>query len=284
MDHRSPGGERQRKPDAAYRRKQVCYAQDPRLIGPTIINSNLAMPSQAARQKAKATIIFQTIEDSSALQDILTASTTDNQKKFFISQLLITLPNAFSDCTKTPPELFDILTIWFGKVKDASLRFAAVATALKARKQYFVDHRNMKLDFVHRIGLNWSPATRDFFFKGMRTVLLPKLATPYPVRKQWICESDAIDEKWRSYLKHDPRAQPDKRRPRQPIFRIDSSCLSLDIGADQSAIVYDASTGELIMLVIRDFCSDPDLLSYIEGIIKQAVECRKSIRVSQFNK
>ena len=72
------------------------------MIGPTIINSNLAMPFQAARQKAKAIIIFQTIEDSSALQDILTASTTDNQKKFFISQLLITLPNAFSDRTRTP--------------------------------------------------------------------------------------------------------------------------------------------------------------------------------------
>jgi hypothetical protein len=242
------------------------------------------MPSQATRQKAQAAIIFQTIEESSSLQDILTAATTVNQKKFFISQLLIALPNAFSDRTETPPhQLFDILTIWFGKFKDASLSFAAVASALKARKQYFIDNRNLKLDFVHRIGLNWSPATRDFFFKGMRTVVLPKLRTPYPVIKQWMCESDVIDEKWRYYLKYDPRAQPDKRRPRQPIFRVNPSHLSLDITSDQSAIVYDADSGELVMLVLRNFCTDPDLLSHIEGIIKQAVETRKSIRVSDFS-
>ena len=100
MDHCSPGGERQRKPDAAYRRKQVCYAQDPRLIGSTIINSNFAMPSQAARQKAKATIIFQTIEDSSALQDILTASTTDDQKNSLSPNFLSHFPMPFLIASK----------------------------------------------------------------------------------------------------------------------------------------------------------------------------------------
>ena len=98
-----------------------------------------------------------------------------------------------------------------------------------------------------------------------------------------MCELDAINQKWRDYLKYDPRAQPDRRRKRQSIFRTDPSKLSLDIEADQSAVVYDVQTGELIMLVLRDFCTDPDLLSHIEGVIKQAVECRKSIRVSHFS-
>ena len=229
---------------------------------------------------AQATIIFQTIQDSPPLQDILAIATSPNQKTFFIAKLLIICPNAFSGRTEPPLQLFDILTAWFGKHKDAS-RFDAVATALNHRRNIREGVRNLKIDFIHQIGLNWSPATRDSFLKGVNTVYLRKLKTPYPVINEWICESDAIDDKWSDYLKHDPRAQPDSRRKRQPIFRIDPSNLTLDIGADQSAIIYDATTGDLILVVLRNFCSHPDLLSYIEGIIKQAVDLRKSIRVSK---
>lgn len=241
------------------------------------------MRSQEARIKAKAFTIFETIEASPQLQDLLTIVTSDNKKSFFIAKLLIALPGAFPGHTESPPELFGLLTDWFGYLKDAPSRFEAVATALKLRHKHFIDNRNQKLDFIHRIGLNWSPATRDFFLKGLKTVNLPKQKTPYPPINYWMCESDAIDQKWRDYLKYDPRAQPDRRRKRQPIFRTDPSKLSLDIEADQSAVVCDAQTGELIMLVLRDFCTDPDLLSHIEGVIKQAVECRKSMRVSHFS-
>jgi hypothetical protein len=241
------------------------------------------MPSQLSKQMAQATTIFQTIQDSGPLQDLFTIAVSDNQKTFFIDQLLIALPGAFSGRTEAPPHLFDILTIWFGKLKDAPSKFDAVATVIYLRKKYFSDQRNKKLDFIHRIGLNWSPATRDSFLKGVPAFYLPKLRTPFPVIGHWMCESDAIDAKWRDYLEHDPRAQPDKRRKRQPIFRTDPSLLSLDIGPDQDAVVYDADTGELIMLILRNFSRDPDLLSHIEGIIKQAVDCRKSMRVSNFN-
>ena len=103
---------------------------------------------------------------------------------------------------------------------------------------------------------------------GVKTVYFPKLGTPYPPINQWICESEAIESKWSDYLKHDPRAQPDQHCKRQPIFCIDPTDLSLDIGADQSAVVYDANSGDLIMLILWNFTSDPDLLSHIEGIIK----------------
>jgi hypothetical protein len=242
------------------------------------------MPSQAARQMAKASIIFQTIQDNPTLQDILVVATTPSQKSFFIAKLLIALPEAFSDRTEHPPHLFDILTIWFGKLPGASEKYAVVETALKARKLHFLQHRNNKLDLIHRIGLNWSPATRDSFLMGVETVSLPKLTTPYPPIKRWICESDTIDDKWRSYLQYDPRAQPDKRQPRKPIFRLDPSHLSLDIGPDQSTIIYDLNTGDLIMLILRNFSAEPNLLLHIEGVIKQAVEWRRSIRVSYLNK
>ena len=202
------------------------------------------MPSKAARQKAQATLIFQTIQHSPALQDILATATSDNQKTFFTAKLLATLPNAFPDHTASPPQLFDIVTTWFGKHKDGFSKFNAVDTSLKHRRQYFIDHRNLKLKFIHRIGLNWSPATRDLFFQGVKTVSLQKLRTPYPLIKHWICESATINDKWSNYLKFNPRAQPDQRHKRQPIFHIHPSHLSLDIGADQSVVVYDAATGQ----------------------------------------
>jgi hypothetical protein len=235
-----------------------------------------------SKQKAFTLTIFETIQGSSQLQDLLTIAISASQKTFFIAKLLIAYPDAFSGHTHPPPELFDILTIWWGKFKEA--RFDAVATAFNLRRKNFLDNRNIKLDFIHRIGLNWSPHTRDSFFKNVRTVYLPKLSTPYPPVNHWMCETNAIDNKWRNYLKYDPRAQPDKRRDRLPIFRTDPSNLSLDIGADESVIVRDADTGELIMIVLREFCTDPELLSYIEEIIKQAVQCRRSVRVSHSNR
>ena len=162
------------------------------------------------RQMAQATIIFQTIQDSPPLQDILAIATSPNQKIFFIAKLLFVQPDAFAGRSEPPLQLFDILTAWFGKHKDAS-RFDAVATALNHRRNIREANRNLKIDFIHRIGLNWSPATRDSFLKGVNTVYLRKLRTPYPVINEWICESDAIDDKWSDYLKHDPRAQPDSR-------------------------------------------------------------------------
>ena len=57
--------------------------------------------------------------------------TSANQKTFFIDQLLITLPDVFSGHTESPPQLFDLLTLWFGKYSGATSSFDAVATALK---------------------------------------------------------------------------------------------------------------------------------------------------------
>jgi hypothetical protein len=142
------------------------------------------MPSKTLRRKAQATLIFQTIQDSPSLQDILAIATSLKQKIFFIAKLKIALPDPFPGRTESPEQLFDILTTWFGKYNDQSSRFDAVATAFKHRRLCLINHCNKKVDFIHRIGLNWSPAERDFFLEGVDIVHLPKLGTPYPAIKQ----------------------------------------------------------------------------------------------------
>ena len=225
------------------------------------------MRSQEASQKAKAFTIFETVQNSPYLQDILVIATSDSQKTFFINKLLGALPDAFTGRTEAPPDLFNIMTIWFGKYKDAPSRFSAMDDALKQRQDYFLTHRHKKVDFIRRIGLNWSPATRDEFLKTINTFKISKLETPYPAVKHWMCESDSIDNKWRDYLQKDPRAQPDRRLPRLPIIRVDPAKLQLDIQINESALVYDTESGELVLLVLRNFCGDADLLSHIDDII-----------------
>jgi hypothetical protein len=236
------------------------------------------MRSQEARQKAEALTIFETIQNNSYLQDLLVIATSDSQKAFFIKQLLIVVPNAFNGRSESSPGLFNIMTVWFGKFKGYG-QFSAIDAALKQRQDHFLIHRHKKVDFIQRIGLNWTPAMRDNFLATIKSFHLPKLQTPYPIVKHRICESDVIDSKWRDYLQNDPRAQPDKRQKRIPIFRMDPTKLQLDIEADESALVYDQSTGDLILLVLREFGDDHNLLSHIDNIIKEAVEHRKSIRV-----
>jgi hypothetical protein len=234
--------------------------------------------SKEDRKKALALAIFQAIQKSSYLRGILVTAISDAQKAFFISELLVTFPDAFAGRSEPPLQLFDIITIWFGKYNDG-LMFRDVEDALKQRKTYFTIQRHRKTDFIRGIGLDWSPRTRDAFLGAIRTISLAKLDTPFPIVKHWICETDAVDHKWQDYLHNDPRAQPDRRRPRLPIFRLDPAQLQLDINADENALVYDQSTGELLLVVIRNFCQNPDLLAHIDRIIKQSVECRKSMRV-----
>ena len=116
-----------------------------------------------ARQKELALPIFQAIQDSSYLQDILVIATSDAQKTFFISKLLTAVPDAFAGRSEPPSGLFDIMTVWFGKYKDSSPQFSAMEDALQQRKNYFTIWQHKKIDFICRIGLDWTPDTRDTF-------------------------------------------------------------------------------------------------------------------------
>jgi hypothetical protein len=240
------------------------------------------MRSQTARNKAQAFKVFETIQVSSYLQDLLVIATSPAQKSFFVNKLLITLPDAFASHSKQPDQLFDIMTMWFGQFEDAPVKFAAVAMALKQRRDHFITHRNQKVDFIHRIGLQWSPAARNAFWDGIHVVALSRLEDPYPPAGHWVCETDAIDAKWRRYLEEDPRAQPDRRRARSPLFRVDVDMLRCDIRPGESVIIIDEHTGELVMVIFCSFSNHPGLLAHIDDVIKRAVEYRKSMRVSDF--
>ncbi|KAL6307113.1 hypothetical protein BKA93DRAFT_700359, partial [Sparassis latifolia] len=59
---------------------------------------------------------------------------------------------------------------------------------------------------------------------------------------------------------------------------LNHSKLARIVGPTESVIFYDEKTGKLIRMVLRDFCSDEDVLKWFDAVIKEVVDYKKSIR------
>jgi hypothetical protein len=240
------------------------------------------MRSQVAKQKAHHFTVFKTIEDDPHLLDLLVIATTPAQKSFFITTLIKLLPDAFSGNSKQPEGLFSIFTAWFGQYKQEShTLYSCITAALQLRQQYFIENRFHKRQFIHAIGLDWTPEENQSFYSTVETIFLSKLATPYPPKYHWMVESGAIDHQWRYYIEEGN--QPDKRHPRYPLFHVDPCKLQMDIPADKSVLIFDKETGQPIMLILRQFCQHIPLLTHLADVIKRAVQYRKSMRVGHIS-
>ena len=256
-----------------------------RLVSHTKIrlNNNFllsSMRSQVSKQKAHHFKVFKTIEDDSHLLDLLVIATSPAQQAFFIASVIKSLPSAFSESghSKEPESLFPIFTAWFGQYKpESNEKFSLIATALRLRRQYFIENRFQKRHFIHTIGLDWDPATNQSFYSTVETISLSKLVTPYPPKHHWMVESSAIDNQWRFYIEEGK--QPDKRHPRYPLFHVDPSRLQRDISSTEDLLIFDNETGQLVMLVLRQFCQYTPLLTHLGDVIKRAVQSRRSMRV-----
>lgn len=65
---------------------------------------------------------------------------------------------------------------------------------------------------------------------------------------------------------------------------MDSERLQKDVGSDESVLILDERTHEIVMLILRNFTDHPALLDHIGDVIKRAVQYRRSMRVSVISK
>ncbi|KAF8836612.1 hypothetical protein BDN67DRAFT_983812 [Paxillus ammoniavirescens] len=126
--------------------------------------------------------------------------------------------------------------------------------------------------------LGLSPASKDHKARlaVVQTHFLPALAKPYPPEGFWWYESDVIRDAWYDHLSFGK--QPDQQLKRHPLCPVDPGRLQLQIPAGESAIIRDAETEEVVMVVMQNFCEDADVLSWVDGKVRKVVGHKRSVR------
>lgn len=171
-----------------------------------------------------------------------------------------------------------VLGTWIANVRDNYLRYPTLFQDLRRHEQNKQTNRHRKIHFASQIGLDWTREQADEWLKTIPTRVLDPLPEPIPPKGYWVVDSDAIETAWVPFLK--TRKLADKRIPRRPVFRIDEkSHIVLDIGPDESMVVYDKE-GNLVVLVLHNFCGSAELLKTITDSILRTVEVSRSVRVS----
>lgn len=154
----------------------------------------------------------------------------------------------------------------------------AVATAAKVLSQNRM-HQRRRRNQLTELGL--APKTRQSRLEGLARTKLPRLEEPYPPPDRDIYETEEIAEIWRNHRAH--KKHPDRRGkfgdswPK--LERLDDTKLGLVVGVDESVIVYDAESGDVVAVVIRDFVGNDEILEWISGIVDENVGLRRGIRV-----
>lgn len=109
---------------------------------------------------------------------------------------------------------------------------------------------------------------------------LHKLTQPYPPKGLWWYERDDIFQRWHDTLMFGKQADTHKKH--HPLTKVDPQKLQWTVNADQNAIICDADTGDLVLMVVQNFCPDADVLNWADSKVKEIVDYKRSVRVCTF--
>jgi hypothetical protein len=164
----------------------------------------------------------------------------------------------------------------------ATGNYPAVAAAYKAFQVKWTEGKKAKKYFLREN--NMTKAYRDspdrmiYENPAVEKILLRRLKSAYPPKGKWICESEEIHDLWHYHLRYDPKA--DNRLPRHEPIVIDHSKLQRVIPADQSCIIRDKDSDDIVLIVLRDVVADMGVLDWLDDIVAEATATRRNIRVS----
>lgn len=152
--------------------------------------------------------------------------------------------------------------------------------ALGDRRKAQYSFRNGRRNFLaaEKITREWKDGAGNLIFNNIPTYSLPKLKKAYPPRGVWPCDSGNILDIWDDHIRFGK--QHDKRLKRHPPMVIPESNMDLVIPADQSCVVVDSKTKEIVLIVLRNFVATKSVREWLSEVIAVACDTRKCIRVS----
>lgn len=149
------------------------------------------------------------------------------------------------------------------------------------KKRYRQEHRK----FASRLRIDTASKSQSNIYVGaVPTRELPRLGAEYPPSHLDICETEDIETLWTDYRKE--KRHPDLREAKvnggswPETMILDEKQLQLVVEPDQSIIVYDSDSGEIVAVVLRNTCGDPGVLEWVSGVIEENVGLRRNVRVS----
>ena len=79
--------------------------------------------------------------------------------------------------------------------------------------------------------------------------------------------------------------QPDSRLRRHPLLELEEGQLKYDLAGNQSAIIQDKDTGEIVAMVYRNFIPGQyhSILEWINQTIMMSINRNRSARVSLYS-
>jgi hypothetical protein len=153
----------------------------------------------------------------------------------------------------------------------------SVNVAFKARTKGAKVYKHRRDHFASGIGL--LPKTKGKKLVGIKVVELSRLAEEYPPAGYDIYEADETYAIWDKYRKS--ILYPDRRfgKTWKPYHKLDPNQLQYTVAEDESVIIRDAKTKEIVCTVIRNFANKEKLLEWINSVIIENSDARKSVRV-----
>ncbi|KAG9308013.1 hypothetical protein JVU11DRAFT_2183 [Chiua virens] len=183
-------------------------------------------------------------------------------------------------CYSNKANLFAEFIQWTGNqwIKDPDNQaFQLLFTAWHAFKKAKDQARSQKRALIRKLRLKSSAEQRKNFIKHLPEIKLVELPKPYPPKGFWWYESGRALQKWEMILTQGKQA--DKRKKRFPLLKIDSKQLQHTVPSGSSAIIRDAKTGELVLMVVRDFCQDLGVLNWADGVVREVIGHKRSVRL-----
>jgi hypothetical protein len=159
-----------------------------------------------------------------------------------------------------------------------------LSKALSDRRKGKYEHRKEHRAFLEEVGitLEWMVNVNVFLWENpsrVKAITLPKLRKPFPSPRTWICETPEIYSLWNKFIKSGGLVSD--KRLKQGIPRlVREEDMTLVIDENTSCIVRDKDTNEIVLLVLRDFCANMDLLDWVDEVIREVVSTRRNVRVS----